>query len=134
MSTAESTNPRTTLHPALIRQPPATYNNTMNMNPAMKWGPDQDFEMREPSPHAQMSMSLTPSTPHSRSSSVGSLSGYRDQNQNQNARGKNEGSAPVHQSTNRDRDAVHQRGGGSGGLCCGICAGLACFECLECCC
>ncbi|KAL4807591.1 hypothetical protein BDV18DRAFT_158809 [Aspergillus unguis] len=26
------------------------------------------------------------------------------------------------------------RGGGGGGLCCGICAGLACFECCEICC
>ncbi|KAF8865910.1 hypothetical protein BDZ45DRAFT_668316 [Acephala macrosclerotiorum] len=26
------------------------------------------------------------------------------------------------------------RGGDGGDVCCGICAGLACFECLECCC
>ncbi|KAI9501144.1 hypothetical protein BX070DRAFT_228385 [Coemansia spiralis] len=27
------------------------------------------------------------------------------------------------------------RGGGEGGdICCGLCAGLACFECLKCCC
>ncbi|CAG8909688.1 unnamed protein product [Penicillium egyptiacum] len=27
------------------------------------------------------------------------------------------------------------RGGGEGGdICCGICAGIACFECCECCC
>ncbi|KAM3154339.1 hypothetical protein ABEW05_005227 [Botrytis cinerea] len=32
-----ATNPRTTLHPAMIRQPPAAYN-----------AKGQDFEMREP--------------------------------------------------------------------------------------
>ncbi|EPE27995.1 hypothetical protein GLAREA_04786 [Glarea lozoyensis ATCC 20868] len=31
-------------------------------------------------------------------------------------------------------EPVLMRGGGGGGLCCGLCAGLACFECLECCC
>ncbi|KAH6715541.1 hypothetical protein DL95DRAFT_388297 [Leptodontidium sp. 2 PMI_412] len=31
-------------------------------------------------------------------------------------------------------EPMSMRGGGGGGLCCGMCAGLACFECLECCC
>ncbi|KAK6607102.1 hypothetical protein H4I95_04751 [Botrytis cinerea] len=47
-----ATNPRTTLHPAMIRQPPAAYN-----------AKGQDFEMREPSKHATMSMSPTPPAP-----------------------------------------------------------------------
>ncbi|KAF5879486.1 uncharacterized protein Bfra_006694 [Botrytis fragariae] len=96
-------NPRTTLHPAMIRQPPAAYN-----------AKGQDFEMREPSKHANMSMSPTPTGTLSRTSSTDSHAS---------------GSAHAAGSV-----PVHQRGGGSGGLCCGICAGLACFECLECCC
>ncbi|KAF7957714.1 hypothetical protein EAE96_003284 [Botrytis aclada] len=94
-----SPNPRTTLHPAMIRQPPAAYS-----------GPGQNFEMREPSKQAHMSMSPTPTGSLSRTSSTDSHASA--------------GSAPVHQ----------RGGGGKGGLCCGICAGLACFECLECCC
>ncbi|GJN66535.1 hypothetical protein PLIIFM63780_004004 [Purpureocillium lilacinum] len=32
-------------------------------------------------------------------------------------------------------DSVRLRGGGEGeAVCCGMCAGLCCFECLECCC
>ncbi|KIM94876.1 hypothetical protein OIDMADRAFT_21191 [Oidiodendron maius Zn] len=32
-------------------------------------------------------------------------------------------------------EPVSMRGGGEGeDVCCGICAGLACFECLSCCC
>ncbi|KAK0099854.1 hypothetical protein ONS96_007807 [Cadophora gregata f. sp. sojae] len=31
-------------------------------------------------------------------------------------------------------ESVSMRGGGGGDICCGLCAGLACFECLECCC
>ncbi|KAF7874918.1 hypothetical protein EAF04_002092 [Stromatinia cepivora] len=96
-----STNPRTTLHPAMIRQPPPTYNTK-----------GRDFEMREPSKHPHMSMSRTNS--NESYSSTGTTDGH----------GHTAGSVPV-----------HQRGGkGNGGLCCGICAGLACFECLECCC
>ncbi|CAL3965738.1 hypothetical protein PZA11_002615 [Diplocarpon coronariae] len=30
-------------------------------------------------------------------------------------------------------EPVGMRGGGAG-FCCGCCAGLACFECLDCCC
>ncbi|XMA12549.1 hypothetical protein WAI453_005340 [Rhynchosporium graminicola] len=30
-------------------------------------------------------------------------------------------------------EPMSMRGGGGGGLCCGLCAGLACFECLDCC-
>ncbi|KAL4939944.1 hypothetical protein BDV06DRAFT_224549 [Aspergillus oleicola] len=30
--------------------------------------------------------------------------------------------------------SMQLRGGGGGGFCCGICAGLACFECCEICC
>ncbi|UKZ71329.1 uncharacterized protein TrAtP1_012289 [Trichoderma atroviride] len=33
-----------------------------------------------------------------------------------------------------DAEATNMRGGGEGEICCGICAGLACFECCECCC
>jgi len=30
---------------------------------------------------------------------------------------------------------VNIRGGGAGAdICCGLCAGIACFECCECCC
>ncbi|KAJ5172508.1 hypothetical protein N7492_005101 [Penicillium capsulatum] len=32
------------------------------------------------------------------------------------------------------QEQMQLRGGGGGGLCCGICAGLACFECCEICC
>ncbi|TGO24840.1 hypothetical protein BPAE_0093g00010 [Botrytis paeoniae] len=97
-------NPRTTLHPAMIRQPPAAYS-----------AKGQDFEMREPSKHANMSMSPTPTDTLSRTSSTDSHA---------SGSGNAAGSVPVHQ----------RGGGGNGGLCCGICAGLACFECLECCC
>ncbi|PBP17591.1 hypothetical protein BUE80_DR011677 [Diplocarpon rosae] len=38
---------------------------------------------------------------------------------------------PVEQMT---AEPVGMRGGGGGGFCCGCCAGLACFECLDCCC
>ncbi|KAG9232459.1 hypothetical protein BJ875DRAFT_78457 [Amylocarpus encephaloides] len=31
-------------------------------------------------------------------------------------------------------ESMSLRGGGGGGICCGLCAGLACFECLDCCC
>ncbi|PSS10756.1 hypothetical protein M430DRAFT_36976 [Amorphotheca resinae ATCC 22711] len=32
-------------------------------------------------------------------------------------------------------EPVSMRGGGEGEeVCCGVCAGLACFECLNCCC
>ncbi|ELR10224.1 hypothetical protein GMDG_04613 [Pseudogymnoascus destructans 20631-21] len=31
-------------------------------------------------------------------------------------------------------EPVGMRGGGAEGLCCGLCAGFACFECLNCCC
>ncbi|KAJ8064690.1 hypothetical protein OCU04_007011 [Sclerotinia nivalis] len=97
---AASTNPRTTLHPAMIRQPAPTYNTK-----------ERDFEMSEPSKHPHMTMS--PSRTNS-----------SDSNSSTSATSHAAGSVPV-----------HQRGGkGNGGLCCGICAGLACFECLECCC
>ncbi|KAM3080785.1 hypothetical protein ACMFMG_005714 [Clarireedia jacksonii] len=89
------TNPRTTLHPALIRQPPATHAmSRQEANPKPSW----DFEYEEPAKKAPMSLSRTAS-----SESVAD-------------------------------DKMHIRGGDKGGICCGICAGLACFECLECCC
>ncbi|CAD6439803.1 5e32c257-bb4c-4fd9-80da-37e555fa4a73 [Sclerotinia trifoliorum] len=99
-----STNPRTTLHPAMIRQPAPTYNTK-----------ERDFEMREPSQHPHMTMSPSRTNSHDSYSSAGTSASISSHAV---------GSVPV-----------HQRGGkGNGGLCCGICAGLACFECLECCC
>ncbi|CAI7589644.1 hypothetical protein N7533_002963 [Penicillium manginii] len=38
------------------------------------------------------------------------------------------------QPANQEGMSMQLRGGGGGGLCCGICAGLACFECCEICC
>ncbi|KAJ5635137.1 uncharacterized protein N7484_008450 [Penicillium longicatenatum] len=38
------------------------------------------------------------------------------------------------QPANQEQMSMQLRGGGGGGLCCGICAGLACFECCEICC
>ncbi|KAJ6099811.1 hypothetical protein PENARI_c007G04401 [Penicillium arizonense] len=32
------------------------------------------------------------------------------------------------------QEQMQLRGGGAGGCCCGICAGLACCECMEICC
>ncbi|KAJ5281634.1 hypothetical protein N7478_007006 [Penicillium angulare] len=50
--------------------------------------------------------------------------------------------SPAAPSTNQNvvseqpstQEGMELRGGGGGGLCCGICAGLACFECCEICC
>lgn len=40
---------------------------------------------------------------------------------------------PMSMSASGDKGRL--RGGGdTGAICCGICAGLACFECLDCCC
>ncbi|OJJ65099.1 hypothetical protein ASPSYDRAFT_39896 [Aspergillus sydowii CBS 593.65] len=41
---------------------------------------------------------------------------------------------PVRQEQMGTGNDLHLRGGGGGGFCCGICAGLACFECCEICC
>ncbi|KAJ5747106.1 uncharacterized protein N7511_008802 [Penicillium nucicola] len=41
----------------------------------------------------------------------------------------------VSQQPNPESMKMELRGGGEGGdICCGVCAGLACFECCECCC
>ncbi|KAJ5143680.1 uncharacterized protein N7515_002467 [Penicillium bovifimosum] len=50
--------------------------------------------------------------------------------------------SPAAPSSNKDviteqpasQEQMQLRGGGGGGFCCGICAGLACFECCEICC
>ncbi|QQK42427.1 hypothetical protein Pdw03_6328 [Penicillium digitatum] len=34
---------------------------------------------------------------------------------------------------NAQENIVKLRGGGTGDICCGLCAGLLCFECCECC-
>jgi len=47
------------------------------------------------------------------------------------ARVSSEQPRPAEQMT---AEPVRMRGGEAGDICCGICAGLACFECLECCC
>ncbi|KAF4495680.1 hypothetical protein FAGAP_8190 [Fusarium agapanthi] len=33
-----------------------------------------------------------------------------------------------------EQPEMSMRGGKDGAICCGICAGLCCFECLDCCC
>ncbi|KAL4761040.1 uncharacterized protein BDW70DRAFT_136658 [Aspergillus foveolatus] len=38
------------------------------------------------------------------------------------------------QPARQEEMSMHLRGGGGGGFCCGLCAGLACFECCEICC
>ncbi|KAJ5738951.1 hypothetical protein N7493_002106 [Penicillium malachiteum] len=51
-------------------------------------------------------------------------------------------SSPAAPSANQDvvseqpaaQEGMQLRGGGGGDVCCGICAGIACFECFECCC
>ncbi|KAJ5332734.1 hypothetical protein N7541_002542 [Penicillium brevicompactum] len=41
----------------------------------------------------------------------------------------------VVQQPNPESMKMELRGGGEGGdICCGVCAGIACFECCECCC
>ncbi|CAG8004324.1 unnamed protein product [Penicillium salamii] len=41
----------------------------------------------------------------------------------------------VVQQPNPEAMKMELRGGGEGGdICCGVCAGIACFECCECCC
>ncbi|CAG7918951.1 unnamed protein product [Penicillium olsonii] len=41
----------------------------------------------------------------------------------------------VVQQPNPETMKMELRGGGEGGdICCGVCAGIACFECCECCC
>ncbi|MCJ1355429.1 MAG: hypothetical protein MMC33_005421 [Icmadophila ericetorum] len=41
----------------------------------------------------------------------------------------------VQQSMTPEGAKMSLRGGGEGeDVCCGICAGIACFECCECCC
>ncbi|KAF9886711.1 hypothetical protein FE257_011225 [Aspergillus nanangensis] len=38
------------------------------------------------------------------------------------------------QPTTTENMEMRLRGGGGGDVCCGICAGIACFECCEICC
>ncbi|KAF7717335.1 Uncharacterized protein PECH_002029 [Penicillium ucsense] len=45
-----------------------------------------------------------------------------------------DGNVVSQQPTGQEEMSMQLRGGGGGGLCCGICAGLACFECCEICC
>ncbi|KAL4912362.1 hypothetical protein BDW62DRAFT_215077 [Aspergillus aurantiobrunneus] len=52
-------------------------------------------------------------------------------NANANA---NEHGVVSEQPAKPEEMSMHLRGGGGGGVCCGICAGLACFECCEICC
>ncbi|OQE23295.1 hypothetical protein PENFLA_c011G09323 [Penicillium flavigenum] len=40
----------------------------------------------------------------------------------------------VSQQPSPESMKMELRGGGGGDVCCGICAGIACFECCECCC
>ncbi|KAJ5907444.1 hypothetical protein N7495_000126 [Penicillium taxi] len=61
---------------------------------------------------------------------------------NSNAFSMQQPSSPAAPSTNKNvvdeqpsgQEQMQLRGGGGGGLCCGLCAGLACFECCEICC
>ncbi|CAI7666084.1 unnamed protein product [Penicillium palitans] len=39
----------------------------------------------------------------------------------------------VAEQPNSQEDMMKLRGGGAGDVCCGLCAGLLCFECCECC-
>ncbi|KAE9374442.1 hypothetical protein N431DRAFT_437872 [Stipitochalara longipes BDJ] len=45
--------------------------------------------------------------------------------------GATEQPRPAEQMT---AEPVSMRGGEAAEICCGLCAGLACFECCECCC
>ncbi|OJJ46584.1 hypothetical protein ASPZODRAFT_16337 [Penicilliopsis zonata CBS 506.65] len=38
------------------------------------------------------------------------------------------------QPATQEQMQMSLRGGGEAGFCCGLCAGIACFECCECCC
>ncbi|CAI7670897.1 unnamed protein product [Penicillium discolor] len=39
----------------------------------------------------------------------------------------------VIEQPNSQENMLKLRGGGAGDICCGLCAGLLCFECCECC-
>ncbi|KAG4034174.1 hypothetical protein MFRU_003g01470 [Monilinia fructicola] len=131
MSTPTPSNPRTTLHPALIRQPPATYQTQPN---AQAKQAVHEFEMTEPSLHPNMTPTLAPTSPPLPSTNAHSRRSSGSSSADSEADGGSWGRAPRTRGPDEGSVPVHQRGGGGKGLCCGICAGLACFECLECCC
>ncbi|KAJ5098102.1 hypothetical protein N7532_005103 [Penicillium argentinense] len=41
---------------------------------------------------------------------------------------------PIPPSSQNSQENMRLRGGGAGDVCCGVCAGLLCFECCEDCC
>ncbi|KAB8300026.1 hypothetical protein EYC80_000265 [Monilinia laxa] len=128
MSTPTPSNPRTTLHP---RPNPPTPGNLPNQterasqksHPRLRNAPTNPPPQHDPHARAHLPPSHHPAaTPAPAAPLPRAAVSWERGADAQAASGRELGSVPV-----------HQRGGGKG-LCCGICAGLACFECLECCC
>ncbi|KAJ5232378.1 hypothetical protein N7468_005334 [Penicillium chermesinum] len=57
-----------------------------------------------------------------------------EQSTGQNLQPVNLGASTMRMEPQPEQQQMNLRGGGAGECCCGICAGLACFECCEICC